>query len=109
MISTTGEIFRFATFDWQKIPKVRAVQITVGKEGRIYITHRNGKISMSVWDGESKASLAIPKIEGVKLPEIEVTVPLPKIESNISADFDSILENRPPVVTDTWLVKKLQN
>ena len=41
---------------------------------------------MSVWDGESKASLAIPKIEGVKLPEIggeiegnKPFLPLPKI------------------------------
>ena len=70
---------------------------------------------MSVWDGESKASLAIPKIEGVKLPEIggeiegnKPFLPLPKIETNISADFDSNLENK-PAVTDTWLVKKLQN
>ena len=52
-VTTTNEIFRFATFDWIKIPKVRASTIAVGKNGRIFITYANGKILRSIWDGES--------------------------------------------------------
>ena len=59
VISTTAEVFRFATFDWQKIPMVRATSISVGKLGRIYVTNLNGKISMSLWEGESDAALPV--------------------------------------------------
>lgn len=58
-VTTTNEIFRFATFDWIKIPKVRASTIAVGKNGRIFITYANGKILRSIWDGESKFPLPV--------------------------------------------------